>query len=824
MIGNWSSGEWQNYTKTYPAGNYNIYARLTTSSGSTINLDKVVTGQGTSSQTLSRLGSFTYTGTGAFQWVPLFQNGTLAVVNLAGVNTIRATSGGGANADFYMFVPANPNLPTLSNVYPDGNYLFEATNKLVFTASSGAGINTANISLTLNGTNVSSGLAFSGGPNTWNVSYTGLKINQSYAIAISVIDSNSVSANAALNVDTWNPVFQVEAEDWDFDPSLSPVSDITGFRYIDNPVPTAPGSSAANSYEGQTGDPLIDEGGASATGHADYRPSDALATTPVTDTARRQFTSGALDYNLGFLGAGLWQNYTKTWPTGTYNVYGRMASGANLGTIYASWSQVIAGWGTSSQITRHIGSFAIPTTGGYSAYLYTPLIDKFGNYAQLTLSGTNTFRVTDLTFNQSDVGNGATFGLNINFYMLTAPRTDLPRIDNVYPDGSVLMQMTNALSFVASSPTYGINTSNIQVVLNGANVSSSLVFSGSSASWNVSYPALQPNTAYSAVITITDNTNQVHSTTVNFDTFNPGNFTWEAEDYDFDPANSPVSNGSGLRFIDNPVPTSSAAANSYFGQQSDVGTDYSALFQNILGTYVYRPSDYVSTEVTSDTSRSNYLALQLQNGDPTIVDHDINFFTNWINYTRTFPTNNYKVYARLSAGNGAFSLACAQVTSGAGTALQTSNVLGNFIGTGTSFTTWQYVPLVNTNTGLPVVLSLGGVETLQMSGDDKENANFYVLVPVASSSGLVPTNSPGITSFSLVGGGSGGGNVVISGTNGDVGATYYLLTSTNLTTPRGQWQVVATNVLGSNNFTFIGTNAITPNRGQQFYILSSTNN
>ena len=88
-----------------------------------------------------------------------------------------------------------------------------------------------------------------------------------------------------------------------------------------------------------------------------------------------------------------------------------------------------------------------------------------------------------------------------------------------------------------------------------------------------------------------------------------------------------------------------------------------------------------------------------------------------------------------------------------------------------------------------------------------------------------PTNSPVVTSFSLVSGGGGGGkNVVINGTNGDIGATYYLLSSTNLARPVNQWQVVATNVLGSSSFTFIGTNAAFPGGTQQFYILSSTNN
>ncbi len=821
MIGNWSSGEWQNYTKTFPAGNYNVYARLSTSSGSTVTFSQVTSGQGqpSASQVLSQLGQFTYTGSGAFQWVPLLQNGTLAVINLSGQNTVRATTGGGANADFYMFVPANPNLPVISNVYPDGNYLFEPTNKLVFTVSSPAGINTNNVTLTVNGTNVSASLVFSGGPNTWNVSYTGLQVNQTYATVISVTDSNSVPANATLNIDTWNPVFQVESEDFDF----------SSGQYIDNPLPTPPGVAAANSYEGQVGTVGIDEFGASATGHADYRPGDAVATTPVTDTPRRQFTGGALAYNVGFLGSGFWQNYTKTWPSGTFNVYGRVASGANIGTIYSSWSTVIAGWGTTNEITRHIGSFAIPTTGGYSSYIYTPLIDRFGNYAQVTLGGTNTIRSTELVANQTETPNGS-FGLNVNFYMLLAPRTDLPRIDNVYPDGTVLMQGTNTLSFVASSPTYGLSTTGIVVTLNGNNISSSLVFSGSSPSFNVSYPGLQPNTNYTAVITVTDFNNQSHSTTVSFDTFSPTNFTWEAEDFDFGPENSPAPNYSGLRYIDNPAPTSVPATNSYFGQIGDSGIDESPLFQNILGTYVYRTSntnvtvfEYVSTEVTGDAPKAKYKNAQLQSDNPYIQDYDVNLFTNWIDYTRTFPTGNYLVYARLSSTNGAFNMQCAQVTSGAGTTLQMSNVLGNFIGSGAIPATWHYVPLVNTNTGLPVILSLGGVETLQIRGDGNESANYFILAPVVVAPvAIVPTNSPGITSFSLVGGG-GGNNVVINGTNGDVGATYYLLTSTNVATPLSQWQVVATNVVGSSTFTFIGTNAVSPNK-VQFYILSGTNN
>jgi hypothetical protein len=88
---------------------------------------------------------------------------------------------------------------------------------------------------------------------------------------------------------------------------------------------------------------------------------------------------------------------------------------------------------------------------------------------------------------------------------------------------------------------------------------------------------------------------------------------------------------------------------------------------------------------------------------------------------------------------------------------------------------------------------------------------------------IIPTVSPKIKSFSLV-----NGNVVISGTNGVTGGTYYLLDSTNMTKPLSQWVSVATNIVSTNGasgaFTFTGTNAVSPNATNQFYILSNTNN
>jgi fibronectin-binding autotransporter adhesin len=81
------------------------------------------------------------------------------------------------------------------------------------------------------------------------------------------------------------------------------------------------------------------------------------------------------------------------------------------------------------------------------------------------------------------------------------------------------------------------------------------------------------------------------------------------------------------------------------------------------------------------------------------------------------------------------------------------------------------------------------------------------------------TNPTGITSFQLS-----GSNVIIGGTNGQSGTTYFLLQSTNVALPLTQWKVAATNLINtSGNYTFIGTNVVATNGLEQFYILSNTN-
>lgn len=223
---------------------------------------------------------------------------------------------------------------------------------------------------------------------------------------------------------------------------------------------------------------------------------------------------------------------------------------------------------------------------------------------------------------------------------------------------------------------------------------------------------LAPNVAYSLVITLTDpNGSSTYNTT--FGTYAANNYTFEAEDFDY---------GNGL-FFDNPQ------VNDYAGLTGTDGVDGHNTSTGV-GT-AYRPADpsVLGKEVNGAAPRAQYLAAGTN-------DYDIGWTAagNWANYTRTYPKGEYNVYLRASSPNGqAAGASLWQVTSGLGTADQTTNKLGifNFPVTG-GWQTYQFVPLVNSNTNLVVITNSGAVSTFRLYQDTGGyNLNFLMLVPAA---------------------------------------------------------------------------------------------
>ncbi|HLP78539.1 MAG TPA: carbohydrate-binding protein, partial [Candidatus Paceibacterota bacterium] len=684
-IGWWDSGEWQNYTRTFPSGLFNVYARMASPGAASVSLAEVTSGLGTTEQTTVALGGFQQQGGlgwDSFSWVPLTDaSGNLVKLNLGGVKTLRATTGGNANLNFLMLVPADTNLPAITGLYPDGATLMQATNTLRFTATSAAGINTGSISVTLSVTNATlhyttnltgaNGLVIGGTANSRTVSYPGLISNAVYRAVVSVTDINNNTVTISPKFDTYSPVLTWEAEDFDYN----------GGQFINNPP--------VDAYAGLIGFEGVDYHDSNLSGGRVYRPGDTASTDLAGDVARVQYLSPATnDYAVGWFVPGEWMNYTRTIPAGTYNIYGRFASGSGDGV--QSLSVVTNGAGTGSQEAKFIGNFNTANTGGWTTYQYFPMRDQFGNLAAVTLNGQTTFRLDRVS------GSDA----NDNFFMLLPAETGLPTITQVSPTG--WMQSTNKLTFVAASAS-GIATSNITVALNGA-VAGNVSFTGSATSWAASVP-LAPGMVYSAAISVQDNNAQMASTTVSFDTLSADNYTLEAEDFDYD---------SGL-FFDNPQ------VNGYLGFGGVEGIDFHDSTNG--GGAIYRIAT-VATEICGDLVRPQYSGT----GN---ADYDVGYTATgeWLNFTRTYPTGKFNVYLRAARGTGGTSpMGLQQVTGGWGAASQTTVSLGSFNITDTGgWQTYRWTPLTD-GSGKLVTVSLGGTNTLRLT-DGGANLNFLMLSP-----------------------------------------------------------------------------------------------
>ena len=350
---------------------------------------------------------------------------------------------------------------------------------------------------------------------------------------------------------------------------------------------------------------------------------------------------------------------------------------------------------------------------------------------------------------------------NVNFLMLAAARNDLPRLSNVYPDGTLELQATNVFRFTASNPTVPIYSTNINLTLNGVDVTSQLTISGSVNSWNVSLPLALNVGRYAAAITVRDANTNVATTTIYFDTFNPTNFTWEAEDYDYN---------SGL-FIDNPLPTSGAAANSYFGLDATFGVDYSYETSDPATPYNNYQRFSLGIDVCGDyPPLAKYVTARLT--DPNVKDYNLAYWTSnsWANYTHTYPAGTYNVYARMASGAGG-SVQLDKIVGGV------TNHLGQFNLPNYGWGIYNWYPLVGGN-GQPVTVTLGGVSTLRATTDGRANASRFMLVtPIAT---ITP---PQITATIS------GGDVVLSFPT-ESGRTYKVWGKNNL--PDANWSLKAT--------------------------------
>ncbi len=632
----------------------------------------------------------------------------------------------------------------ISGLTPNGGQLFNITStNFTFNVSSSAGATVATnaIQVVENGVDVSHNLKFSGTGANWNVTLPGVTSNSLYTIGITVNNSAGLISTASARFDTFDPnSFVVPGEDYDFN----------GGHFIQNSIPT--NSPGPNTYFGTLGvsgtDYDILSGGVPGGGnnlipnYPDRNTNTAwqIPSDPNLPLYIAQSNAAIYNVTIAYNNPGNWYMYTRNpYPSGTYyQVYARMSDGGDPVVGGSETLQLVtSGAGTSTFTTTNLGYFVLNgATAGWTpdwnTYYWVPLgTDASGlNPAVVSLPpGQQTLQLIS--------GNGCNL---IDFVFVPIPALGLPPyIKNFNPPiltpGQNVFVSTNKLTFTISSLISTVASNNIQTYING--VLAPETFTGSSSNWTVSVPlnavANQPSVTFA--ISAVDNNGLSNGVAGTFDTFSQNNLMIEAEDYDF----------SGGQFIDNPIQTAptTGATNSYYGfpgnnfaNTSVYGVDYTTSNSITGETFYYRLDTSAGTETNTDFLRSRFVNSGQVPGETlgfTNTDFDVGWWSpgTWLNYTRTFPTNQYNVYGRL-AYSGAYSNATLGLVT-VGGVTQTTQPLGTFSDPNANgFQSWHWVPLM-TN-GQMALISLGGVETLKVTAPPGPvtgslNANYYMFVP-----------------------------------------------------------------------------------------------
>jgi len=358
-------------------------------------------------------------------------------------------------------------------------------------------------------------------------------------------------------------------------------------------------------------------------------------------------------------------------------------------------------------------------------------------------------------------------------------------INDLSPSGATFFYTNTSLTFTVNSVSQGGSPlptnpqSGVKVVVNGVDQSANLQFGGSPTALQVTLPGLAANSLYQVAISVVNSGGLVSTASVNFDTLQPS-VVIPVETYDY-------TNG---LFIQNPVPTTSAAPNSYYGTEGTLGVDLNSGLNggpSLLPNYPFRNSStpIVAWEVVPDSQLPLYLAVESTNSGVYNVDHNYDAAGNWFNYTKNpWPSGNQEAWLRCAGGNGAGSHALNIVTSGYGTANQTTNRLGEFdmpnqnLYNGPQANDWEkyyWVPLTDAFGNVIPVNIPSGRQTLQLlSADGGINPYVMVLVPFPSSGlppaieNISPVNGAALApaaaglSFTASAGAGGGGATVSS--------------------------------------------------------------
>lgn len=392
------------------------------------------------------------------------------------------------------------------NLAPAGGS-FLPTNTIVTcvvakTNNAGSAVASGNVVVKVNGVAAASGVSISDGGTVWNVSFTNnYQLNKSYTVVVSATSADGGLGARQITFDTFDPNnFTWEAEDFNFG----------GGSFFDTIVLcTNFGGSTPNCYFDRVGYTNIDESELNftvtitiPTTNEVYRFGDLndtirdewVDTFLTTDTyVRSKYTNeGIPDYEIRNIAANEWVNYTRTYPTGTYNIYARVASAAAM----TSQLDLVDDATTTNQNLTKIGRFVRP--GGTAGYEFVPLTDDSGAtpiVVELTSTSPTTIRSSAISA-----------GYTPNYYMLVptaAPVNEPPTVTLDSPINRTVVNEGAVVSIQATATDADGSITNVDFYINDV-----VVGNDTSAPFSFDWNVPSPNairTDYTVKVVAADN-------------------------------------------------------------------------------------------------------------------------------------------------------------------------------------------------------------------------------------------------------------------------------------------------------------------------------
>ena len=315
----------------------------------------------------------------------------------------------------------------------NGNVFVNAGGGLTFTINPvGTGSTITNVTMLVNGADVTGALNVQPGGVVTTVTYNGLEANMAYQVEVQAADSRGLKSARKLAFSTYAETnFIIEAEDYNFD----------GGQYINSPIACNVLGGLPECYFDKVSVPGVDA--FDSRGFTDdtanfsdvYRYSRGLPdreeefdTIRSTEAPRSRHTAaGVDDFEVNLLNAGDWANYTRDFPEAeAFRILLRARAGA---AQVVRLELVTSGATTASQEVVLLGAFLVPASTSHGL---VPLTDLSGAKAlTVKLTGKQTIRLAAVEANAN---------LNLN-YLMFLPATDtaiLPTVAVSAPaEGSV---------------------------------------------------------------------------------------------------------------------------------------------------------------------------------------------------------------------------------------------------------------------------------------------------------------------------------------------------------------------------------------------------